>query len=56
MKKVLVDEAEHYNMLWDYAHEVRRSNSGSTLYVNSLKKGRTQCRRLPHCAGSGGGY
>lgn len=33
MKKVMGDEAEQYNMLWDYAHEVRRSNLGSTLYV-----------------------
>lgn len=34
MKKVLGDEEEQYNMLWDYANEVRRSNPGSTLYVN----------------------
>ena len=26
------------------------------MKIQVLKKGRNQCRRLPHCAGSGGGY
>jgi len=34
MKKVLGDEEEQYNMLWDYAHELRKTNPYSTFYLN----------------------
>jgi hypothetical protein len=35
MKKVLGDEAEQYSMLWDYGHELRRSNPGTSFFINS---------------------
>jgi hypothetical protein len=34
MKKVLGDEAEQYSMLWDYGHELRRSNPGTNFFIN----------------------
>jgi hypothetical protein len=34
MKKVFSDEAQQYNMLWDYAHELRKSNPYSSFYLN----------------------
>jgi hypothetical protein len=34
MKKVFDDEAQQYNMLWDYAHELRKSNPYSSFYLN----------------------
>jgi hypothetical protein len=34
MKKVLGDEEKQYNMLWNYAHELRKSNPCSSFYLN----------------------
>jgi hypothetical protein len=28
------DEEAHYNQLWDYANEIRRSNPGSSFFVS----------------------
>jgi hypothetical protein len=38
IKKVLGDEAEQYSMLWDHGHELRRSNSGTSFFINLTGK------------------
>jgi hypothetical protein len=34
MQKVLDDEAEQYKHLWDYGHELRRSNLGIVFILS----------------------
>ena len=42
---------EHYGKLWDYAHEIRRANPGSTVKmdVNLMANGSNEFRRFYVC-------
>jgi hypothetical protein len=40
LKMIYGDEEAQYNMLWDYANEIRRSNPESSFFLSLDEKGR----------------
>jgi hypothetical protein len=35
LKQINGDELQQYNLLWEFDAEIRRSNHGSTMFVNA---------------------
>jgi hypothetical protein len=43
LKKVHGDEDEQYNHLWDYGEELRRSNHGTSFFLNTVDNRFSTC-------------